>query len=133
MIRSFDWRDVGLVNALSQQGVCLDSETGLIRGNRPLQIALLAYLMPGAGDPTLIWKDKARAAFGQLRHRPNAAQARMLYIAHQDDLFGMLRDCEWGRSLAREGFAADLEICAQVDLTGTVPVMRDGRLVAEEA
>jgi len=62
-----------------------------------------------------------------------ARAARMLYTAQQDDLLGMLRDCEWGRSLAREGFAADLEICAQVDFTGTVPVMRDGRLVAEEA
>lgn len=81
MIRSFDWRDVGLVNSLSQQGVCLDSETGFIRGSRPLQSALLAYLMPGVGDPTLVWKDASLAAFGQLRHRPNSEQARMLYLA----------------------------------------------------
>ncbi len=62
-----------------------------------------------------------------------ARASRMLYAAHQGDLLGMLRDCEWGRGLTEEGFGADLEICAQVDVIGTVPVMRDGRLVAEEA
>ena len=81
MIRSFDWRDVGLVKSLSEQSVCLDSETGLIHGGHPLQQALLAYLMPGAGAPTLVWKDNQLAAFGQLRHRFGDEQARMLSIA----------------------------------------------------
>ncbi|MCC6188890.1 MAG: hypothetical protein IT318_07635 [Anaerolineales bacterium] len=83
MIRSFDWRDVGLVKTLADQGVCLDSETGLTQGNHPLQHALLAYLMPMAGAPTLIWRADGNhhAVFGQLRHRPGEEHARVLYIA----------------------------------------------------
>ena len=81
MIRSFDWRDVGLVKSLSDQGVCLDSETGLIRGSQPLPSALLALLMPGTGAPTLVWKNDSHAAFGQLRHRFGDEQARVLYVA----------------------------------------------------
>lgn len=110
MIRSFDWRDVGLVKTLADRGVCLDSETGLTQGNHPLQQALLAYLMPMAGPPTLIWRGdgpgaegaargRERAAasatappatapgapasviFGQLRHRLGEEFARILYVA----------------------------------------------------
>jgi len=85
MIRSFDWRDVGLVKTLSEQGVGLDSETGLLGGNRPLQNALFAYLMPGAGAPTLVWRAKTdqgnREAFAQLGHRSGDEQARVLFIA----------------------------------------------------
>jgi len=60
-----------------------------------------------------------------------ARAARLLYAADQGDLLEMLRGCEWGRGITRKGFGADLEICAQVDLTDVVPVMREGRLVAE--
>jgi hypothetical protein len=88
MIRSFDWRDVGLVKSLSEQGVCLDSETSLIRGSQPLSSALLAFLMPGAGAPTLVWKNDSHAAFGQLRHRFGQEQARVLYIAPEYEKAG---------------------------------------------
>jgi hypothetical protein len=83
MIRSFDWRDVGLVKTLADRGVCLDSETGLTEGNHPLQHALLSYLMPLAGAPTYIWRADGNhhAGFGQLRHRPGEEHARVLYIA----------------------------------------------------
>ncbi|MCC7361804.1 MAG: hypothetical protein IT317_20140 [Anaerolineales bacterium] len=83
MIRAFDWRDVGLVKTLADRGVCLDSETGLTEGNHPLQHALVAYLMPMAGAPTLIWRadGNGHAAFGQLRHRPGEQHARVLFIA----------------------------------------------------
>ncbi|MGH7411850.1 MAG: 2-phosphosulfolactate phosphatase [Candidatus Methylomirabilis sp.] len=60
-----------------------------------------------------------------------ARAAHLLYASHRDDLLGMLQGCEWGRSIVREGFGTDLEICAQVDLTDVVAVMRQGRLVAE--
>lgn len=62
-----------------------------------------------------------------------ARAARHLFAAHRDDLLGMLRGSEWGREIIQKGFGTDLEICAQVDLTDVVPVMRDGRLVAERA
>ena len=86
MIRSFDWRDVGLVKTLADRGVCLDSETGLTQGNHPLQQALLAYLMPMAGPPTFIWRGDGNGAgppvvFGQLRHRLGEEHARLLYVA----------------------------------------------------
>lgn len=62
-----------------------------------------------------------------------ARAAHQLFTIHQDDLLGTLRDCAWGREMMRKGFEADLEICAQVDLTDIVPVMRKDRLVAERA
>lgn len=60
-----------------------------------------------------------------------ARAAHLLYSANQGNLLVMLRGCEWGRDITRVGFGADLEVCAQVDLTDVVPVMREGRLVAE--
>jgi 2-phosphosulfolactate phosphatase len=60
-----------------------------------------------------------------------ARAAHLLYSANQGNLLEMLRGCEWGRDITRKGFGADLEVCAQVDLTDVVPVMREGRLVAE--
>src|SRR5688572_18612070 len=85
MIRSFGWRDVGLVKSLGEQGVCLDSETGLLRGSHSLQNALFAYLIPGAGTPTIVWRAKSndggQAAFGQLGHRIGDEQARVLFIS----------------------------------------------------
>jgi hypothetical protein len=86
MIRNFDWRDVGLVKALSEQGLCLDSETALIHGAHPLQSALLDFLMPGMGTPTLIARSKEAAepaAFGQLHHPFGAKEAHILFIAPQ--------------------------------------------------
>jgi hypothetical protein len=83
MIRFFDWRDMGLIKTLGPQGVCLHAETGLVHGTHPLQEALLAYLMPGAGAPTVIWRDNGNGLFGQLRHRQGEEQARILFIAPQ--------------------------------------------------
>jgi 2-phosphosulfolactate phosphatase len=60
-----------------------------------------------------------------------AMAAHQLCTIYQDDLPGMLRGCEWGREIIQKGFGADLELCAQVDLTDVVPVMHKGRLVAE--
>jgi hypothetical protein len=88
MIRTFDWRDVGLVRTLGERGVCLDSATGLTRGVQPLQNALMEYLMPGVGTPTLVGRPEGKnggegAVFGQLQHRPRHEQAHVLFIAPQ--------------------------------------------------
>jgi hypothetical protein len=81
MMRAFDWRDVRLIKTLSEQGLCLDSESGLTRGCHPLSNALLAYLMPGTRPTTWVWRDHHRGAFGQLRHRLHQEQARILFVA----------------------------------------------------
>lgn len=60
-----------------------------------------------------------------------ARAAHLVYSANRGDLLEVLRGCEWGRDITRKGFGPDLEVCAQVDLTDVVPVMREGRLVAE--
>lgn len=60
-----------------------------------------------------------------------ARAAHTLFTAYRDDPLRMLRGCEWGREIIHKGFGADLEICAQVDLTDIVPVMRGGCLVGE--
>lgn len=57
--------------------------------------------------------------------------AHRLFVTYRGDLLGMLRGCQWGREIIHKGFGADLEICAQVDLTDIVPVMRDGCLIAK--
>lgn len=108
MIRPFDWRDVGLVKTLSEQGVCLDSETALTHGPHPLQGALLDYLMPGAGMPTLIWRNTdtgnfgaGQAVVGQLHHRMGRRQARVLFMAPHV-------------TLAAEGWAELVERLAQM-------------------
>ncbi|MDE2483801.1 MAG: 2-phosphosulfolactate phosphatase [candidate division NC10 bacterium] len=60
-----------------------------------------------------------------------AGAAHQLFLTYRDDLLGMLQGCEWGREIIQKGFGADLEICAHVDLTDIVPVMRKDCLVAE--
>lgn len=60
-----------------------------------------------------------------------AKAAHRLFMTYRGDLIGMLRDCEWGSKIIQKGFEADLEICAQVDLTDIVPVMQKNRLVAK--
>jgi 2-phosphosulfolactate phosphatase len=60
-----------------------------------------------------------------------AGAAHKLFTTYRNNLLGMLRGCEWGREIIQKGFGADLEICAQVDVTDIVPVMHKGCLVAE--
>ena len=62
-----------------------------------------------------------------------ARAAHQLFATYRDDLLGMLQGSEWGRNIIQKGFGADLEICAQVDLTDIVPVMQKDRLVAKRA
>ncbi len=85
MIRPFDWRDFGLLRRLSERGLCLDTETGLIRGRHSLQTALFSYLAPSASTPTFVLppgdENGNSGAFGQLRHPPGSPYARVMYLA----------------------------------------------------
>jgi len=86
MIRSFDWRDFGLIRRLSEHGVCFDSEAALTRGSHSLQSAVLAFLAPGVGLPTFIWRGadedgKGDSAFGQIQFRQGDENARLIYLS----------------------------------------------------
>lgn len=69
------------------------------------------------------------AALGETQLTDAAETAKILYQTHRDDLFGMLRNCYHGRSLARIGLEEDLEFCAQMDLVDVVPRLVDGRII----
>lgn len=81
MIRPFDWRDFGLVHRLSDQGVCFDSEATLTRGAHTLQSALFAFLAPGVGLPTYVYRNENHSAFGQLRFRAGDENAHLTFLA----------------------------------------------------
>lgn len=81
MIRSFDWRDFGLVRRLSERGVCFDSEAALTRGAHTLQSAVLAFLTPGVGLPTYILHHDEQDGFGQLRHHNGDDNAHLTFLA----------------------------------------------------
>ncbi len=80
MIRSFDWRDFGLVRRLSEQGVSFDSEAALTRGSHTLQSAVLSFLAPGVGLPTYILKHNDQDAFGQIRYRAGDSNAPLSFL-----------------------------------------------------
>jgi 2-phosphosulfolactate phosphatase len=103
--------DVLIVCAGQRGRFCLEDAVGG---------GMLIDRLSRASDRPLVLGDAARAA-------------HQLYAANRGNLFEVLRGCEWGRDIARKGFGADLEICAQVDLTDVVPAMRNGRLVGERA
>ncbi|MGZ0150267.1 2-phosphosulfolactate phosphatase [Kribbella sp. WER1] len=72
-----------------------------------------------------------REDLGALRSEdlsPEARAAVAAYEAVKDELSGQLRECAGGRELAQYGFAEDVEVAAEVDESGVVPVLVDGRL-----
>jgi 2-phosphosulfolactate phosphatase len=69
------------------------------------------------------------AALGGTQVTDAAETAKILYQTHHNDLFGMLRNCYHGRSLASIGLGEDLEFCAQMNLVDVVPHLVDGRII----
>lgn len=59
-----------------------------------------------------------------------AVGAISAYSSVYDDLAAALRDCASGRELIAKGFADDVEIAAAVDVSQTVPVLREGVFAA---
>ena len=59
-----------------------------------------------------------------------ARAARILYHEYCRDLVGMMKNCYHGSYLANIGMEADLEFCAQTNITEIVPRQIDGRIVA---
>lgn len=60
-----------------------------------------------------------------------AIMAKILYEHFQEDIYGLLSTCEWGRYLRGLGLEEDVRICAQVDICRLVPVFRKGRVYLE--
>jgi len=56
----------------------------------------------------------------------------MLYEKYQNDVMGVLRNCDHGQYLASIGFAADIEYAARVDAVDVLPVWDNGRLVSAD-
>jgi 2-phosphosulfolactate phosphatase len=59
-----------------------------------------------------------------------AKAAASLAAAHGERPLALLQQCDHGRYLASIGYASDLRFCARVDAFESVPIVRDGRLVA---
>ncbi|GHF50076.1 2-phosphosulfolactate phosphatase [Deinococcus metalli] len=57
---------------------------------------------------------------------PEAEAAARAFLAARADLPRIVRDCSSGRELIGRGFAADVDLAAQVHVSGAVPVLRDG-------
>ncbi len=82
MIRSFDWRDVGLVRNLGRKGVSLHSQAVLTRGTHTLQDALRGYLAPVSRQATYVWRQNgAPRAFAQLQISARSGCARVRFLA----------------------------------------------------
>jgi hypothetical protein len=88
-LRPFDLRDIALVRQLEERQVALDTRTALTEAQRPLQSALLAYLIGGRGTPTFVLRGKRSGsevrAFGQIRMQPGCHQAQLVAVATDPD------------------------------------------------
>jgi 2-phosphosulfolactate phosphatase len=73
------------------------------------------------------------AAAGSLMLGDTARACRALWGRYASEMPGMLRETEWGRHIVQIGLGADLDICAQVDVTSVVPIMTEGRIRLDEA
>lgn len=82
MIRSFDWRDVGLVRNLGRRGVSLHSQAALTQGTHTLQDALRGYLVPVSRQATYVWRQNGSPrAFAQLQTSARSDCARVRFLA----------------------------------------------------
>jgi 2-phosphosulfolactate phosphatase len=57
-----------------------------------------------------------------------ARASQALWARFAPDLAGLLRETGWGRHIVEIGLGADLDVCAQLDVTEVVPVMTGGRI-----
>ena len=69
----------------------------------------------------------------QAEFTDGALLAQALYQKYRKNLLRALKAAEHGRYLAGLGYKADLAYAAQENITATVPVLRDGRMVRPES
>jgi 2-phosphosulfolactate phosphatase len=60
---------------------------------------------------------------------PEALAAVAAFHGARTELEPRLRECGSGRELVERGFADDITMAAELDATGTCPILRDGAYV----
>jgi 2-phosphosulfolactate phosphatase len=60
-----------------------------------------------------------------------ARACQHLWRRHAGDLPALLRQTAWGQHIVSIGLGDDLDVCARLDTTDVVPVLRDGRITAD--
>lgn len=71
---------------------------------------------------------KLREAAKEVSLSDAALMAKILYTHFEDDLYGILSSCEWGRYLIGLGLEEDVHICAQVDVSRNAPIFYGGKV-----
>jgi 2-phosphosulfolactate phosphatase len=72
--------------------------------------------------------DRTGGAGGSVTLGDTARACQALWGRYASEMPGLLRDTEWGRHIVHIGLGADLDLCAQLDVTSVVPVMAGGRI-----
>jgi hypothetical protein len=83
MIRPFDWRDLGLLHRVRNDGLCTDAQLAYTRGPHALQTALLDTLLPGGSACTLVARpeeDHEPSVVGQFRHHNGEPHATLAFL-----------------------------------------------------
>jgi 2-phosphosulfolactate phosphatase len=63
------------------------------------------------------------------RKSPEAEVCAGAFIHSKDRLERLIWDCGSGRELRERGYGEDVKYCSQLNVTGIVPVMKDGRFI----
>src|SRR5581483_11233937 len=61
---------------------------------------------------------------------PEARLALAAWRAAENDLLRLLEQCGSGKELIERGYATDVELAAQVDVSDSAPILSDGAFVA---
>lgn len=77
--------------------------------------------------------ERAERGNGSITLGDAARVCRELWGRYASEMPGLLRETEWGRHIVHIGLGADLDLCAQVDVTDVVPVMAGGHIRLEES
>lgn len=87
MIRTADWRDLGLIHKVRNNGLCLDSQIAYTRGPGNFQSTVFDLFTPGGSSHTLVARPSeknAPSAMGQIVHRMGYPQARLSYLGPEE-------------------------------------------------
>lgn len=89
MIRTADWRDLGLIHKVRNKGLCLDSQLSYTRGPSNFQSTVFDLLTPGRTVQTMIARASEKdepSVVGQMFHRLGEPQARLTYLGPEEDV-----------------------------------------------